>query len=250
MGIDTSVVVRYWISTDHPRDFPDLQGIDDFRNELSESYISVVRGRPSGAGGLVSLVIEIVCSFSLPHIARIILEGAVYDLIKEGSRSFVLRPLIAAYKRLKEKNRERLTGVREIRIEFQDCQLVIHEVSTDTVVDNLEGILSAVAQNCDRLALENGEFPVEIHVPVVEDPDDERPCRFRVIAHVDETIRGTTPGAYTAYWGVAYDRERAVKVYDVGCGRLIDERFNTVEEYWQHLGFRARAMRKAQDEEE
>ena len=59
METGTSIAVRYWIATDRPRDFPDLEGIDDFRNELALDYASVVKGRPAGAGGLVHLYVEI-----------------------------------------------------------------------------------------------------------------------------------------------------------------------------------------------
>ena len=45
---DTAINVRYWISTDHPRTYEDLEGIDEFRSDLAADYVSVVKGRPAG----------------------------------------------------------------------------------------------------------------------------------------------------------------------------------------------------------
>jgi hypothetical protein len=241
---DTSVAVRYWISTDHPSDYSDLEGIEDFRNELANHYVSLVRGRASGAGGGAHLLVEVISRLPWSHVVQLLIDGAIYDLIKEGSRSFVLRPLISAYKELKDRNRDRTLYLRELRIDFQDCLLVIHEISSDTIVDNLWRILPTVAAHYDCLALESGEKPIEIHVPVVEDPDEERPCRFRVVAHVDEAITGRGPNDYLGHWGLVYDRAFTVKVYDVEQRLLLHERFNTVEEYWSDLSRKAGARTK------
>jgi len=249
METNTSIAVRYSIATDHPNDYLDLEGIDDFRRELATDYVSVVRGRPSGAGGGVHVLVDVISNLRLTDVVQILIGGAIYDLVKEGTRSFVLRPFIHAYTKLKERNRNKRLDLRELRIEFQDCLLVIHEVSTDTNVDNLSRIFPTLAEHYDRLALATGQKPIEVHIPVVEDPDDERPCRFRVIAHVDETINDKGPEDYLGYWGLVYDRPPALKVYDVGQARLLHERFNTVEEYWRDLSRRIHEKMKTRDKE-
>ncbi|MFI5419452.1 MAG: hypothetical protein ACHQ1H_00645 [Nitrososphaerales archaeon] len=237
METDTAVVIRYWISSDDPIDFPDLDGIEEFRNALSDDYLTVVRGRPSGAGGLVHLTAELISSFPLSHIVQLLLDGIAYDLIKEGSRSFILRPFIAAYHRLRDKNKERLLEIAELKIEFADCQISVHEVSRDTVIDNIERILHFLAYNYGRLALPSGELPYEIHVPVVEDPDTECATKFRILANIEETITGC-PDDYFRYWGIAYGYPWERRVYDVREKRLLNESFSTVQEYWQHLARR------------
>jgi hypothetical protein len=149
--------------------------------------------------------------------------------------SFVLRPFITAYKRLRDRNRQRRLYLSELTIEFQESQLVLHEVSLDTVVDNLEAILQFFASHYERLKLQSGEAPTEIHLPVVEDTDNERPCRFRVLAHVEEEITGKGPEDYLGFWGLVYGRDLNVKVYDARNQNVLDERFNTVEEHWRDL---------------
>ena len=96
METDTSIAVRYWIATDRAIDFPDLEGIDDFRKELAANYVSVVKGRPAGAGGIAHLYVEIISTFSLSHVSQLLIDGIAFDLIKHGARSFVLRPFLEA----------------------------------------------------------------------------------------------------------------------------------------------------------
>jgi len=245
METDVSIAVRYSISTDHPKDFPDLNGIDDFRSDLTANYVSVVKGRPAGAGGLVHLFVEIISIFPLSHIVQLLLDGIAYDLIREGTRSFVLRPFIGAYRKLKDRNRERHLDIGELRIEFQDCQVVIHGISSSDIDEQLERILQTLAQNYHKLALQSGEMPFAIHIPVFEDPDGERPSRFRIIGDFDETIRSRGPEDYLGYWGLVYDRASTVRVYDVVNRLLIDERFNTLEEHWRELSRREQAKMRA-----
>lgn len=242
METGTSIAVRYWIATDRPRDFPDLEGIGDFRDDLAANYVSIVKGRPTGAGGLVHLYIEIISTFSLSHVAQLLIDGIAFDLIKHGAKSFVLRPFLAAYKKLKDRNRTaRFLDIAELQIEFQDCLVIIHEVSSDTIIDNLEKILVTLAQNHDHLPLKSGEQPFAIHIPVLEDPAEDRPSRFRVIGDIDETIRSEGPSEYFRFWGLVYDRARVVRVYDVARQLLINEKFNTLEQHWAELARRIRA---------
>ncbi len=240
MDTDTSVAVRYWISTDHPKDFPDLDGIDEFRKELSSDYVSVVKGRPAGAGGLVHLAVEFISIFSLSHIVQLLIDGIAYDLIKDGTQSFVLSHFISAYRKLKARNRERHLDIGELRIEFQDCLLVIHGTTNGEIDEQLEAIFRALAESYRNLALQDGELPFAIHIPVFEDPDEERSSRFRVIGDMDETMRSREKEDYLRYWGLVYDRASALRVYDVQNKLLIDDRFHTIEEHWRALSQRSR----------
>jgi hypothetical protein len=164
METDTSVVVRNSISTDHPNDYPDLNGIDEFRTELANEYVSVVRGSSSGAGGWVHILVEVISTFSLSHIIQLLIDGAVYDSLKEGSRSFVLRLFVRAYQRLKARNHDRHVHLSELRIEFQACLLIVHELSSDTILESLPRIFHSLTEQYRRFALEANQSPIEIHV--------------------------------------------------------------------------------------
>ena len=236
-----AVSIRYWVSTDSPVGFPDLQGIDEFRNELAKEYAALVRGRPAGAGGPVHMLAQIISGIPWSHVVQLIIDGAAYDLIKEGSRSFILRPFISALRKLRERNQDRLVDLAELQIDFEDFQLIVHEVASDTIIDHLGVILQSVAEHYPRLLRPNGEPPAEIHVPVFEDPDPKRSCRFRETARVDETIRGKAPDDYLSFWGLVFDHAWPSKVYDVRNAKVLDEKFNTISEHWEQLRQRSEA---------
>jgi hypothetical protein len=246
MNTRTAITVKYWIASDQGRNFDDLQGIDGFRRELNAEYISVVKGRPAGAGGFTHLYIEVISSLSLSHFVQLLLDGIAFDLVKRGAESFVLRPFIAAYKKLRDRNKgNRLIDIGELQVHFQDSVLLIHEVSTDTIVLNLEKLFFSLAQNYERLTLGDcGDSRFLIHIPVFEDPEADRPCRFRVRGDIDETIKSDGPTDYFKFWGLEYIVDTDRRVFDVTRQLLLDERFNTLDEHWAELTRRAQSKRQ------
>lgn len=223
---------------------PDLEGIDEFRKELASEYISVVKGRPGAAGGLTHLYVEILSQLSLSHVVQLLLDGIAYDLIKQGSDAFVLRPFLNAYKKLQERNKKRyLIDVSELRIEFQDTIIIINNISPDGILPHLQKIFSVLAEQYSDLVV-NDETPFAIYIPVFEDPDPERACRFRIIGDIDETIRSHGPEDYVRFWGLEYDYAGKIRVYDVVNRQIIDDPFHTLEQYWNEMSKRWRAKMK------
>lgn len=244
MQTRTAVKVKYWISANSidQRKNLDLIGVDDFRRELAADYISVVQRRPAGAGGVTHLYVELISSLSLSHVAQMLLDGIAFDLIKRGTESFVLRPLLAAYEKFRDRNKkDHFVDIGELEIQFQDSLLVIHEISSDSIVGQLENILLTLARNYQRFVLRDGEAPFAIHIPVFEDPDEDRPCRFRVIGDIDETIRSSGPEDYLKFWGLEYDVSDDRRVFDVSRELLLDEEFWTLDRYWAEMTRRFRA---------
>jgi hypothetical protein len=72
-------------------------------------------------------------------------DGIAYDLVKSGSDAPILRPFVAAYKALKQRNSERFTGLRieRLRLSFEDSTVLIHELREVELVSNLDRILNA-----------------------------------------------------------------------------------------------------------
>jgi len=58
----------------------------------------------------------------------------------------------------------------------------------DSILLNLESILKALAASYSHLILRTGEKPFSISISVVEDPAEDRLCRFREFLDFDETI--------------------------------------------------------------
>jgi hypothetical protein len=249
MPSGNAIVVRYWVSTDH-RPFPDLEGVDDFRRELSDAYVSIVHGRPAGAGGFTHLHVELLSTFSLHHLVQLLLDGVAFDLVKHGAEAFVLRPFIEAYKRLRDRNKKNFVDIGDLQIEFQDSRVILHEISSDTLLSQLESIFLALAHSYRHLILENGDSPFEIHVPVFEDPAEDCPCRFRMISLFDdETIRLSGPEDYLGFWGLTYDLGGR-KVFDVKRKLTINEHWNTLEQHWAEIMARENARSSGRPKEQ
>lgn len=228
-----SVRVDYWTYPNGSLSGEEPEGIEKFRSELQETYVSLVKGQ-SGAlgGGLYDLVVQVTSSISLRDFVDIILGGVAYDLVKGGAHSFILRPLIAAIKKLKAKNKDKNIEVDELKFFFQDTDIILKKVTTKSLFDDLEQIVKTVAKNYEAIKGPTGEPPYEIHIPVFEDPSP-RFCRYRSLLDVDETIEDVTADSYLRLWGTRYNLEGQIRVFDVQKQILINERYMTQDEYWQ-----------------
>jgi len=228
METEASIKVSYWVEQDGDVSLYELEGAEQFRNDLADSYISVVQSRPGDLGGLHELAVEFVSRISLVEVAKFLLEGIAFDMIKAGTKAFVLRPFMDAYRRLKAKNTKQNLDLGELRIIFQDSTLVIFKIAENSIFTQVESILRAVAKHSANLTLSTGERPFEIFIPVFEDPSEKRSSRFRTLLDVDETIRDISTKDYLRYWGARYDFARTDRVYDLENQLLIDERFSIV----------------------
>jgi hypothetical protein len=243
METGASVKVTYWAEQKAPGSLYDLEGVDEFRDELAADYLSVVHARPGGLGGLHQLAVEFVSHISLADVARFLSQGIAFDLLKSGTKAFVLRPFLCAYRKLRDRNKDKNVDIEELTITFQDSSLIIHKILGDGIFSSLENILLSIAANYDSMRVSSGEPPFEVHVPVFEDATEDRICRFRVMLDVDETIPKITRSDYLKLWGLWYDYSRTYRVYDVERRALIDAEFYTLDRYWSAWEARRRERR-------
>ena len=232
MNAGVSVKITYWAEQIGENQLHDLDGVDDFRHDLEREYAAAIHGRPGDlGGGLLHLAVEFVSSISMADVATFLASGMAYDLIKEGTKSLVLRPFIRAYQRLKDRNRDNSLDIDVLRLVLRDSVIIIYRLADGSIVDNLGKILATVGAEYRGLVLRSGETPFEIHVPVFADPSDDRLSGFRVLLDVDEVIRPKPGADYFKLWGLHYDFSRTTRVYDVGRHLLIDEEFLTQDRY-------------------
>jgi hypothetical protein len=104
----------------------------------------------------------------------------------------------------------------------------------------VEPILNTLASHYRNLTLESGEMPFFISIPIVEDPAEDRLCRFREFLDVDENVDDISAERYLGLWGLRYDFANASRVYDVQNQLLLDVGFCTQAEYWQQWEKRQR----------
>lgn len=230
-----AIKIEYWTLPDGSPSGKEPEGIDEFRNELEENYVSFVRGQ-SGAcgGGLYDLVVNITSSITLRDVASAILGGIAYDLVKSGAQSLILRPLISAIKKLISCNKDNIQkiGIDEFRFTFQDTDVIVKNIGTDDFFTNLEKIFIQLSKSIETLKADTQEYPYVIHIPLFEDPD-KKICRFRSPLDVDEMVEDITDENYLKLWGVRYNLEGKIRVFDVKNKLLIDSGYMTQDEYWE-----------------
>lgn len=233
MDQNGAVKVSYWAISDATNTIQEPIGIVEFRDELAQSYVSLVRGRPAGlGGGFYELTIEFLAAISIHDVLRLIADGIAFDLLKSGTNAFILKPLLVAYEKLKKRNSKRALDIHEVSFIFQDAEVIVTKTGADSIYTSLGEIFKALAESYGALKNRNGEFPFTIHIPIFEDPD-RRFSRYRMLLDVDETIQNVSSKAYFEYWGIRYDFEMQSRVFDVKRQLIIDESFLTPSEYWR-----------------
>ncbi len=229
-----AINIEYWTLPDGTLTGMEPEGIDEFRSELQEHYVSLVRSH-SGAcgGGLYDLIINVTSTITLRDLASAILGGIAYDIVKSGTHSLVLRPLISAINKLKERNKDKHQKIEvdEFRFTFQDTDIIVKNIGTDDFFENLEKIFIQLSKSIDSLkGVATQEYPYIIHVPLFEDPE-QKICRFRSPLDVDEMVENITNDDYLKLWGVRYNLEGKVRVFDVKNELLIDNSYMTQDEF-------------------
>lgn len=233
MSHDLAISIDYWAIQEGKSELWQLAGIAEFQNDLSQEYVSRVHGRPGDlGGGLYEFAIQVIANISIQDVVKLIADGIAFDLLKSGTKSFVLRPFLAAYEKLKARNTEREVDIHEIRFMFNDAEVIISKLRDNSIYENLDAIFQILARDFDCLQNGNSEYPYTIQIPVFEDPE-KTICRFRVLLDVDETIERVSSADYLEYWGIYYDFERTSRVFDVKRKLLIDSDFLTLDRYWQ-----------------
>jgi hypothetical protein len=235
-----AVTVRYWIGETK------LASEEEFRTELAENYaVSLVRSRRAGlGGGLYHLLVEWVSHLTLADAAKILLEGAAYDIAKSGADAFCIRPFVKAYKKFKERNAGRRLGIDRLRFVFQDFVICVEEIPNTDLTENIDDVVLAVARNLGTIVKNSQQELFEIHIPVFEDPKSEFPCKFRELLSVDETmdVKSISISDYFGFWGLEYEIAQS-EVYDVARRTVLHQHFCTERQYWAEWDL-ARKRRK------
>lgn len=227
------VKVTYWLG-----ELP-FDGADDFERDLQQAYSEVtVKGEPGGlGGGLYTLFVEITSSITLANLVRLVLDGVAFDLIKLGARNLVLRPLLAAQRKLKERNRKHHEAgdLALIRIIFSDSIITVDANSRvyQSIADSIGEVIRLLAHSYERLSLSGRHSPIEVYIPVIEDTGEDRRSRFRAVLEVDENMH-VSDRVFFEFWGLSYS-DGLRRVFDVRRQMLLDENFLYRSEYWDRM---------------
>ena len=165
--------------------------------------------------GIWDSVIEIIINLELKDYVMFILGGASWDLIKTGTRSFILKPLVQAFEKL-ETNFENF-DYTSLRLRFQDTEIVIYGLE-NLLTSKLGTTMPLIAEHYHNI-LKGDITPHTIFVPIRFDEISEEYVDY---GEGDDF----NLNEYKKLWGVFYDPFGYEQdVYDVTQNKLLSKKF-------------------------
>lgn len=211
-----------------------------FRDQLQKDYI-VTFNKKVAERGAGNFIIELLFNLSLKDYLMIIIGGAAWDLVKIGTRNFLVRPFIEQYKNF------RLTvfsqEIRDIVFTFSDTKLHIYSV-IDNEVEVSFSIISQVFQELAKYYNQLDNVPTnkltDIHIPIFHDITSKSQEIYRQKLSVDEPLSVEIDenifdrSAYFKLWGLSYfNYER--KIFDLQKQALMKKTWLLEDEYEWHI---------------
>ncbi len=187
---------------------------EELQSTLPDHYTSVIRPRGgTAAGGIYDAGVEIIFNLELKDFVMIAVEGLAWDLIKMGTRNFMLRPLVKAFEVLEGESNQAIDFGSMI-LRFQDTDLYLYGME-DMFTVVIPKVIPHLIKNYDSICGADGP-PESIVVPLRY---EEGAGRF-----IDGGFGDSHDiEEYTKYWGISYDifdTER--RIYDVEQSSYLD----------------------------
>jgi hypothetical protein len=187
----------------------EILGLSSLENSLEKDFYSTVTIRNSIACcEQDNLVIEMQCNLGLIEMLYHLEQGTW------GSQEFS-----DTVQREKSTLGDRLQHIREINQQFidieelsiilRDCTIVVKKIAPESVEQELETILSVLAENYVYLTKNLSNNPSEIFVPVFEEVSAEN--------HMSN-ILGTkriAENGYYSYWALYFNMDERAVIYDL-----------------------------------
>lgn len=214
-------------------DLEDFKGITELKRELSNCYVSRIKGTPvgRGGGGVYEFVIDLIMNTSLEEFTKLLLDGLAFDLIKSNTKKFILKPFIKAFEDFNEKNGGQVT-IREFKFQFENSEVVIRSVNdqgvytiTPLVFEKIAKVYSVLFDPISK------KYPNRICVPVIYDQilTKNESIHFReLLTDENEYLHNNlSPTQYFDFWGLNYEfnNTQSEVVYDVANSSLTVNEF-------------------------
>lgn len=216
------VNISYWT---YPKG-DDFDGIELFRSELSTNYQAKIRSERTDAlgGGLYEIVVEIVCNFSFADIAG--------ELIKDGvvaGITYFWKPIFRKIMDLFQRNKELRPDIEVAKFIFNDIEIIIYPVYSNSVDEIIDDVIKALAQNFLFIEKQMNEPIKAVHIPIFNHVDTYKLCAYRVKLDVDENIEKFSRDDYFKLWGIRC--KESDFVFDLQSQNVLRTSFYTQNEY-------------------
>jgi|GEM_PF-3606614 len=184
-----------------------LEQLDIFRNELERAYFSKVLLRiTEHSKETIEIGIEIQSNFWLSESIHYYNN---HNWLKEKNNHsiFKLQQLYNSYTKLR-RNSPISIDISEFSLYLLDTSLIISKIANNSIVNQIENILSSLVTNIDNLvaASPSLELPTEIHLPLFYENK--------------ESLTNILEKSYFRLWGLYYESEEDPVIYDINTNTI------------------------------
>jgi hypothetical protein len=205
----------------------DFAEIDSFKESIDESYKNFVRVKPIGrGGGAYELAIHYITNLQWQdYLAGFVFKKVVLEPVYER-----LLELINAYSKLKDRNP--ILDCYSLHVEFQDFDIYIYKTSENSLLPNLNKIMSEVHNHRDKIQEIMMSKVTEVHIPVIEDVSRGQEL-YRTPIGEAENMKLAENDLF-GFWGIKYNGSQMSAIYELSNKDFIENReFYTDEEFYK-----------------
>jgi len=187
----------------------EILGLLSFKNSLEKDFYSTVTIRNSKVCCETNnLVIEINCSLGLLEMLYHLEQGTWGLQVFSDSVENKKTSLGERLQHIREIN-QTFIDIEELSIILKDCNIIIKKIAPESVEQELETILSVLAENYVYITKNLSSNPSEIFVPVYEEVSSKN--------HLSNLMGPTrlAENGYYSYWGLYFDLDDRAVIYDL-----------------------------------
>ncbi len=222
MKSEVAVIVKYKGSGFGSAPELKKEYLDNLKSNLKENYItnSQDTGGPQ-SGGVVDTIIEIFINQYFQELTGIIKEGLIFDLIFNGKKSIVLKPLVKAFQKIESKTD--CWDYILVRFYFDDTVIVINGSGKlfTSVVGN---VFPELIKHIGNLSKTESGIPSRICMPI-QKTDWSEDGSDKWISPAGDGQEYSSEECLI-FWGLEFGSRYDRKIYDVKNQEILDIEWN------------------------
>ncbi|MGB5379265.1 hypothetical protein [Muriicola sp.] len=201
----------------------ELPGLQSLRHSLEKDYFSDVSIRNSAVCcEQNNLVIELNCPLGLHEVLYHIQQGTWGTnqpmVVNKGNT--VLSQHMHSIRALNHS----FIDVEELSFNLKDCTIIIKKLGPESVEQELDAILSSLAENYVYITRHLSETPTEVFIPVYEEVSSgDHVTRLAGPTRIDEQ-------GYYSFWGLYFESDTEAVIYDLKSKNIISGDLNLLNQ--------------------
>jgi len=140
-----------------------ITSINAFKKKLDKNFFATTSIKYST--NIQGLVINVHCNYNLSEIVTYLSNGTWGNIFENQTPT----PFVKAFNELEKQNIPYAIDIEEFNIHFNDTTVVINRIYKKSIPDQLENILTQLANHYIYYTKGHTEMPYEIYIPIFEE---------------------------------------------------------------------------------